>query len=327
MSNKLIINSEAKPAVSRINNYPLRNGFKRKIYIGGLKTHPTMGDNQNNGMRIYLIGSYYSFRDRIIQELPQYPFSDPRTHSQSCVAKLVIDDMSEAEKCPIAFSVFPKGKRKGVMSFAEIGASVTNNNHQLIVDETEEQDPLLISIAHNFFNNLNSALSYLKTGPVFEANKKKEIIKKYPPTVEDKKIPMNTIYFCGTIDDKLLRIVEQAGKKRPDKSFIIKSGNTFADFERIMNYDLIVANFPGNLDWDRHACFMMGAAYSHDIPVLLREDKDWKYPPLQAIVRRHTPSLEGVLEYVTEVDDNHINREAVNMYNFFERELKRRNQQ
>jgi hypothetical protein len=286
-----------------------------------------MGEMMDNSFKIYLIGSYYSFRDRIIQELPQYTFSDPRTHSQSCVSKLVIDDMGEAEKCPIALSVFPKGKRKGVMSFAEIGASVTNGNYQLIVNETEEQDPLLASIAHKLFTNLDSAIAYLKTNPIFETNQKKEIVKKYPPTFEDKPIPVKNIYFCGTIDDKLLKTVEQARIKRPDKNFIIKSEDTFADFKKIMGYDLVVINFPGHLDWDRHACFMMGAAYSHDIPVLLREEKDWRYPPLQAIVRRHTPTLEGVLEYVTEVDDMHISREAVNMYHFFERELKRRSQQ
>ena len=281
----------------------------------------------NNNFKIYLIGSFYSFRDRIINELPQYTFSDPRTHRQSCVAKLVTDDMAEAENCQLALAVFPRGKRKGVGSFAELGSSAVYQNHILIADETNEDDSLLHRIAYNYFTNLDDAIAYLKINPVFKLNEKNEIVKKYPPTFEDKPIPVKNIYFCGTIDDKLLKTVEQARIKRPDKSFIIKSEDTFADFKKIMDYDLVVINFPGHLDWDRLACFMMGAAYSHDIPVLLREEKDWRYPPLQALVRRHTPTLEGVLEYVTEVDDMHINREAVNMYNFFERELKKRNLQ
>lgn len=281
--------------------------------------------NNLNGVKIYLIGSFLPFRDKIINALPKYSFSDPRTHPQSCIQKLVQADMNEAESCPAALAVFPKGKRKGVMSFAELGASAVNQNHILAVDETGEDDPLLEHIASKRFNSIDSVIDYLKTDPDFPTHSENHLFKRYPPTADDKPIPMKNIYFCGTIDDKMLQTIDKAKKMRPDKSLIVKS-DPVKDFQNIKDYDLIVINFPGELDWDRHACFMMGAAYSHDLPVLLREDKDWRYPPLQALVRRHTPTLEGVLEYVTEVDDMHINREAVNMYYFFERELKRRNQ-
>ncbi|MBN2458892.1 hypothetical protein JXB28_01280 [Candidatus Woesearchaeota archaeon] len=282
------------------------------------------GKNNLNRTKIYLIGSFLPFRDKIISALPGYSFSDPRTHPQSCVQKLVAADMSEAENCPAALAVFPRGKRKGVMSFAELGASAAHQNHILVVDETGEDDTLLEHIASKSFGNIESVIEYLRTEPFLSSHTQNEILKKYPPTAEDKPIPVKNIYFCGTIDDKMLQTIDKARKMRPDKNMIVKS-DPVNEFHNINDYDLIVVNFPGEIDWDRHACFMMGAAYSHDLPVLLREDKDWRYPPLQALVRRHTPTLEGVLEYVTEVDDMHINREAVNMYYFFERELKRRN--
>lgn len=285
---------------------------------------------KNKESKIYLVGSFLPFRDRIINALPEYSFSDPRTHPQSCVQKLVQADMSEAEKCPITIAVFPKGKRKGVMSFAELGVSAVNQNHIIIVDETGEEDPLLEYIASQKFESISSLISYLQTNPDLIQEKlantntsEKRIFKKYPPIIEDTIIPVNNIYFCGTIDDKIIQTVHKANEIRPDKNFILKA-DPVKDFQNITNYDLIVVNFPGEVDWDRHACFMIGAAYSHDIPVLLREDKEWRYPPLQALVRRHTSTLEGVLEYITEVDDLHINREAVNMYYFFDREMNRR---
>ena len=66
--------------------------------------------------KIYLVGSYHGFRDKIIQSLPDLRFADPRKHRQSSTAKLVIDDLEQAENCPITLAVFPKGKSKGVMS-------------------------------------------------------------------------------------------------------------------------------------------------------------------------------------------------------------------
>lgn len=276
--------------------------------------------------RIYLIGSYYGFRDRIIKELPQFDFSDPRTHSQSCIAKMVVDDMTEAETCPVSVAIFPNGKRRGVMSFAELGASAVHGNHIIIDDEAEQKDPLLRKIANQNFDSLEKTISFLKTNPEFKMKKNQSIAKKYPVTMENKPIPLKNIYFCGTIDEKISRVIKIAENFSRDKNFIVKSEDTYVDFQKIMNYDLIVANFPGHLDWDRHACFMMGAAYSHDIPVLLVEDKDWKYPPLQGISRRHTHEPGCILEYITEVKDQHINREAVNMYTFFVKELERKKQ-
>ncbi len=279
----------------------------------------------DNKLRIYLIGSFFDFRDKIIESLPQYEFSDPRTHRQSCMAKLVSDDMGQAESCPVSLFVLPKGKRPGTMSYAEIGAAAANNNHILVADENEQQDALLKKLARNHFSNLDDAIAFLNTNPKFEINNKPRIImKKYPAVLGPIEIKMNNIYFCGTKDQQLMETIAKAQEKRPDRKYIISSDDVFKDFQSIGSYDLIVVNFPGEVEWDRKACFMMGGAYAHDIPVLLREEKDWRYPPFQALVRRHTRTLEGVLEYVTEVNDQHINKEAVNMYNFFKKETERR---
>lgn len=273
--------------------------------------------------KIYLIGSFHDFRDRIIDALPQYPFADPRTHRQSCVLKTLQDDVHEAESCPIALAVFPRGKSRGVMSYAEIGVSVANGNHLIIVDEDENPDPLLRGLADYYFTDLGDALHFLGGNPEFGDTAGEELVSKYPAEPEKKEIPAETVYFCGTIDDRLLGIIGRAREARPDKNFIVKSGDAYSDFERITDYDLIVVNFPGQLDWDRDACFMLGAAYSHDISVVLMDAHDWKYPPLQGLARRHcTP--EVLLDYLVNVDDLHITEEAKHMYNFFKAERERR---
>lgn len=273
--------------------------------------------------KIYLIGSFHGFRDRIIDALPDYTLSDPRTHRQSCVLKTLYDDVSEAEICPIALAVFPKGKSRGVMSYSEIGISVVNGNHLIIADEDENPDPLLEGLADHYFTDLEDALAFLAEKPEFKDITKDDIVSKYPAGPEKREIPSENIYFCGTIDEQILGIIDQAREACPDKNFIIKSGDAYSDFEKITDYDLIVVNFPAHLDWDRDACFMLGAAYPHDISVVLMDAHDWKYPPLQGLARRHcTPDV--LLDYFENVDDLHITEEARHMYGFFKAERERR---
>lgn len=45
-----------------------------------------------------MIGSYHGFRYGIIEALPDFSFADPRTHRQASTAKLVCDDLGEAEE-------------------------------------------------------------------------------------------------------------------------------------------------------------------------------------------------------------------------------------
>ena len=125
------------------------------------------------------------------------------------------------------------------------------------------------------------------------------------------------MYLCGSIDYGLQRIVELAKKLGTKKEFVLKS-DLIEDFKRVKEYDLVVVHFPAHVERDRHACFFMGVAWYHDIPVLLLdENKPWKYPPLQGLARRHSADLMGVLDYLLEVENLSIDKEAAHMYNFF----------
>lgn len=278
-----------------------------------------MNSQEDIMLKIYLIGSFHNFRDYIIKSLPQYLFADPRLHHQSSSAKMVVDDMNEAENCPIAIAVFPKGKSRGVMSYAEIGATKVNGNTLITVDEDENFDPFLKKLTkpEHYFISLDSTIGYLASNPHIELNHRQQIISKYPPG-EKGIIPMNRVYICGTIDPTIRGIVEEASRLRPDKQYVLKS-DEYEDLKEIIKNDLVVANFPADKDWDRHACAMLGAAYSHDISTVIMDQHKVKYPPLQALARRHM-SPEMMLKYITRVDDLNIGAESGVMYNLFKEE-------
>jgi hypothetical protein len=284
-----------------------------------------MEDNEKqkvSGMKdkeqqIYLIGPFGDFRDKIISALPEYSFADPRKNNQANVAEMVASDMNDSEECPISLAVFQKSR--GVMSYSELGGSAAHKNHIIIVDENENFDPLLKGIASEYFTKLDDAIDFLKSKPTIEIKRIESIPSKYPEG-SDAIIPLKNIYICGTLNEKILEIDEEAEKLGSDKRFFFADPErTLYDFRNIMKYDLVVARFPKELDWDRNACFMMGAAYAHDISIFMIDEHEMKYPALQGLARRYG-TLNNLLEYVTEVNDLNIGSEARNMYNFFARE-------
>ncbi|MBW3013233.1 hypothetical protein KY340_03420 [Candidatus Woesearchaeota archaeon] len=263
---------------------------------------------------IYLIGSYSGFRDRIIAALPEFSFADPRNQRQSSVAKLVCDNLDMARKCRIALAFHP-----GVMSFVEMGAVATYGNNLIAVDEGRKH-PSLERIAGFYFTNLNEAIDLLKAKPDLPV-KKKNIVSKYPAGSRER-IEINRVLICGSQTPELVGVVKRAEKARPDREFVFRT-DTFREFSNIATYDLLVVNFPGDRDWDRHACLLMGAASAYDISILLMDEHDWKYPPLQAVARRQG-TVNVLYEYLTEVDDLNVSSEALNMYDFFQREQNRK---
>ncbi|MBN1376800.1 hypothetical protein JW949_00520 [Candidatus Woesearchaeota archaeon] len=272
---------------------------------------------------IYLVGSFYGFRDKLIEALPEYPLRDPRNHRQSCIAKLVIDDMNAAENCPVLLAVFPKNKDRGTATYAEIGASYAHGNYIIIVDEEDghkKEDVLLRKVADKYFTDSEKAINFLNNGFELTNKPKKKIKSKYPVNSQGI-IPVKKVYFCGEISGELSDIIDELSEKQPRKEFIKKSEDTHEDFKKIATYDLIVANFPKNKWWDRHAFFMIGGAYAHDISVLSVENKKLRYPPLQALVRRSTNSIQNMKKYLEEVNDLNVNKEASFMYDAFKREI------
>ncbi len=284
--------------------------------------------NKHSGIqpKIYLIGSFHSFRDKIIDSLPDYSFADPRLHHQSCTAKMVVDDMREAEECPIAIAVFPKGKSRGVMSYAEIGASQVSGNTLITVDEDQNADSLLkkLTLPEHYFTSLDDAIGYLASGPEIGLGQQTQPISKYPAGTTEP-VPANRIYFCGHIDQFTDMLIKQLAKERPEKEFIARDDD-YKDFINISGYDLIVANFPKGQDWDRHACLMLGGAYAHDISTIVMDGHDVKYPPLQALARRQMDRL-SMAGYLRAVDDLRIEKEAGVMYSLFQEEQKRSEQE
>jgi hypothetical protein len=283
-----------------------------------------MSKMEKNEKKIYLIGPFGDFRDKIIKELPEYSFSDPRRHHQANVAEMVSSDMNDAEECPISLAVFQKSR--GVMSYAELGGSAAHNNHIIVVDENEDYDSLLKGIASEYFTKLDDAIDFLKSSPTIEIKRFDSLPSKYPEGSEGI-IPLQNIYICGTIDDRICEICEEVERIGIDRNFFFAEPSRILwDFQHIMKYDLVVAHFPANLDWDRNACFIMGAAYAHDISIFMIDEHEMKYPALQGLARRYG-TLNNLLEYVTEVNDLNINSEAKNMYNFFIREREKQNKE
>jgi hypothetical protein len=281
---------------------------------------------ENN--RIYLIGSYgKGYRDKIITALPERSFADPRDQRQSSVAKLVCDNLQMAKECPIALAYNP-----GIMSFVEMGAVVTHGNYLIVVDPDRRhsingghpliphKNLILEQIAGSLFRELDGAIEFLQSNPNLP-KKDTEIVSKYPAGSREN-IPMNKVLVCGTGTQELTEAIRRAKKARPDREFYFGT-DILKEFSRMSDYDLLVVNFPGDKEWDKHACLLMGAASAHDISILLIDEHDWKYPPLQAVARRHC-TVDVLHEYLTEVDDLNISSEARAMYRFFQREQERR---
>ncbi|MDP6294314.1 MAG: hypothetical protein QGG83_06145, partial [Candidatus Woesearchaeota archaeon] len=230
--------------------------------------------------------------------------------------KLAYDDLKEAEECPVALAVFPKGKSRGVMSYAEIGVAQAHGNHLIVVDE-DTPDPLLEQLADSHFSSLDEAIDFLKTNPNLE--KKDAYIESKYPAGTDERLLVNTVLICGEVDEAIDNTYTEVREARPDRT-VLFSEDAYQESRHMPRFDLIVAYFPANKDWNRHACFMMGAAYAHDISEVIVDEHGWKYPPLQALARRHC-TLPHLAEYLTEVDDLHITAEAVNMYEFFKNQM------
>lgn len=294
------------------------------------------------GNLVYLVGSFHGFRDRIILALPHFSFADPRIHRQSSVAKLVVDDLGKAERCPITMAVFPKGKSRGVMTYAEIGVAFSHGNYIILIDENEKKDPVLEKIADLRFNSIDQAIEELPK-LVLPHKPKKIIQSKYPSGFEGI-VPNNRVCIAGEKNSYINQIIEKVQEMRPDRKFVFAT-DIYDELCNIERNDLLVTYFPERNDWNRDAILLMGGAYAHDISNLIVEGHRWKYPPLQgvpsdginedlllthlmmsdiiqkvrAIARRHGEP-ENYSEYITEVDDLNIVKEAMNMYNFFKKE-------
>lgn len=258
---------------------------------------------------IYLAGSFYDFRDKIISSLPEFNFSDPRIHRQHSIATLVEDDINEAIKCPVLLACFPKGKSRGTMTYAEIGASRTRGNCIIIADETGQRDSFLDSVSDYKIGSIGEAIDFLKNNKL-ERNPSKTIIKKQKNSEGlDIFLAANKEYF-GEIEK-----IEQDDKRITHYDDL----KGLADFGK---FDLTVIHFPKGVEIDRKAVFFAGMSYALEIPVISIEENPVPYPPLLGLARRVFYERKPALYYLnnlTERDSLKIDNEARLMYDIFKK--------
>jgi len=268
--------------------------------------------------RIYLAGSFYPFRDKIEGALAgNYDFSDPRTHRQSAIAKLVIDDMTDAANCPVCLACFPRGKSRGTMTYAEIGASVIYGNKLITVDENEEKDPFLKELSYLFFTDIDECISYLDDNLLEMEKTRKRSLKK------EKNRGGLDIYLCGSKDYSLESLAKCDNKTDVEKRFILQSAKPKEDLDIFDKVDLTVVHFPhSDKEWlsrNRVPIFFMGVSWAYNTPIVLVEENPIVYPPLAGLARRIFNSLDIAKEYLERLDSLDIDREAKLMYYLFEK--------
>jgi len=256
---------------------------------------------------IYLAGSFFGFRDKIISELSyKYKFADPRKNRQHSIATLVVDDMVGAEKCPIMLPYFPKGNSRGTMTYGEIGGSRAKGNYIIIADETEKRDDFLDSISDYNPNSIEDAINFLKeNNPGRDPSR--AITKKQN---KDNKLK---IFLATNIN--YFKEIEQVCQ---NENKILMYGD-FENLKDFGNVDLTVAHFPKGENRDKKAILFMGMSYALKIPVIMIEENPIIYPPLAGLPRRIFAKKEIALDYLLRLNSQEIQDEAKVMYSLFQK--------
>ena len=257
--------------------------------------------------KIYLAGSFFGFRDKIISELGyKYEFADPRKNRQHSIATLVVDDMGKAKECPIMLACFPKGNSRGTMTYAEIGGSRAEGNHIIIADETDKRDQFLDDISDYKPNSIEVAINFLKeNNPGRDPSR--AITKKQN---KDNKL---RIFLATNIN--YFKEIEQVYQNE-NKILMYGSFENLKDFG---NVDLTVAHFPKGGNRDKKAILFMGMSYALKIPVVMIEENPIIYPPLAGLPRRIFTKKEIALDYLLRLDSQEIQDEAKVMYSLFQK--------
>lgn len=241
---------------------------------------------EENKGKIYLAGSYNSnFRDKIINALPDHDFADPRKHRQFSIATIVVDDMAEAEECPILIANFPKGKPRGVMTYAEIGASRMDGHYIMVADENEQKDLFLQEIADEHFSSIDKIIDFI-------GSNNKTLKSRYEPVPKKEKMDKIETVFLASNPRNIpgIPVLKKDG-------FNVLTPETMTDLKEFKDVDLNVVYFPEMGNWERKAVFFMGAAYALRMPTLMIDEKKWSYPPLNGLARRIARCPEPVPDY------------------------------
>ena len=257
--------------------------------------------------KIYLAGSFFDFRDKIITALPEHNFSDPRKHRQHSIASLVEDDMGEAKESPILLACFPKGKSRGVMTYAEIGASFISGNYIAIADENEKKDDSLEKIADYKTGSIDEAIEFMKYSWYN--------MLQHPAVKEENNKNNGNLNILLTTNQNYfteLKNIQENGKK----VFYV---DDLESTEEIGKMDLTITMLPKGEEIDRRAVAFMGMAYALQIPNILIEENPVKYPPLLGLARRVFDNKDIAISYLSQLKSQKIDDEAKIMYDLFKR--------
>ena len=249
--------------------------------------------------KIYLAGSFFDFRDKIISELSyKYEFADPRRNRQHSIATSVVDDMKGVEECPIMLACFPKGKPRGTATYAEIGGSRAEGKYIIIADETDKRDNFLDSISDYNPDRIEDAINFLKNNNP-RRDPSRAITKKQN---KDNKL---RIFLATNIN----YFVDIEKVYQNDENKILMYGD-FGNLKNFGNVDLTVAHFPEGKDRDRKAIFFMGLSYALEIPSIVIDENIVLYPPLEGLAKRNFPYKPAGLDYLVNLKSLEIEKES-----------------
>ena len=264
--------------------------------------------------KVYPIGSFGgTWRDDLIQNLPDLSFDDPREHDQSAVAKLDFSDMNSAMECPISVVYLANGKRAGTTSYCELGASRARGNCIIVVDENEKKDLLIEKIASHHYSNLEEAKYFLKKGEFIEE-------KNLPIAYENKTLnsnPCEKVLFTGNLEEMTLLMNNVSNNKKVYTNPIEFGIQNFTN-----NFDIVIANFKKGEAHDKEALYHMGIAYATGVPIILLEGNIIPYPTLPGLARRTfigENKLKIAEDYLTALKSQHISDEALVCYELFKK--------
>ncbi len=249
--------------------------------------------------KIYLAGSFFDFRDKIISELGyKYDFADPRKNRQHSIATLVVDDMDQAKECPIMLACFPKGNSRGTMTYGEIGGSRAEGNYIIIADETEKRDNFLDSISDYNLDSIGDAINFLKNN-----NPKRDPLR----AITKKQDKDNKLRIFLATNINYFMDIEKVYQN--DENKILMYGD-FGDLKDFGSADLTVAHFPEGKDRDRKAIFFMGLSYALEIPSIVIDENKVLYPPLEGLAKRNFPYKPAGLDYLVNLKSLEIEKES-----------------
>ena len=257
---------------------------------------------------LYLAGSFYDFRDKIIASAP-FNVVDARNNPQHAMFETNKADLEAAIETPAFGLCLPKGKPAGVMTMVELGAAYSSGSEIIVANEVEGEldlptGMLLKNASRHYFRSIDDMVSFFQGYTLPEKSPAKR--------PAEKAGPVKRIAVYGLEPDAL----DVKGKEVVQGAYTIKDAKEF----EAGKVDILAVGFPRGKPHDRFACFMMGAATFHRVPIIVYTDRKAPYPPLTGgLQRRLFTDMDAVKYYLQSVQSQDITTESRVMYEIFKK--------